>query len=380
MIHVGGAGGGHYFAYIKSFADEMWYKFDDANVSPLPENDLNRIFNEVAEEEKSKGKVAPPAAPPAAPPSIPTAPPSAPPIAPSGAPPVAPPTAPIVAPPTVSSTPALPKSPPLKPKATELLNVPANAYMLLYRKRSPVNMRTVDLSQVPNELKQEIEAEDDAFKLQKAELERQKNLTRIRVKHAEQVFTVEVKKDETFAQALIIVYDQLKLADSGIGLDRIRLRELDTLKNVSGRPFDTFSSDLVGSFNFPDNKNMILEVRPENEAFPEYDLNDLVFRVVELDQESKEFKDPVQVGVPQNASVKQLRAAIANKWNVTPMNVRMVFISDDSAMNLIKDEELLVGDLKLQKGFEIQAERCLNFTEGDSLILQKFHDSINIVP
>ena len=35
LIHQGGAFGGHYFAYIKSFEDGQWYNFNDSNVSKI---------------------------------------------------------------------------------------------------------------------------------------------------------------------------------------------------------------------------------------------------------------------------------------------------------------------------------------------------------
>ena len=35
MIHSGGAYGGHYYAYIKSFEDGKWYNFNDSSVTEL---------------------------------------------------------------------------------------------------------------------------------------------------------------------------------------------------------------------------------------------------------------------------------------------------------------------------------------------------------
>ena len=35
MIHSGGAYGGHYYAYIKSFEDGKWYNFNDSSVTLL---------------------------------------------------------------------------------------------------------------------------------------------------------------------------------------------------------------------------------------------------------------------------------------------------------------------------------------------------------
>ena len=39
MIHTGGAFGGHYFAYIKSFEDGKWYNFIDASVNEIKNED-----------------------------------------------------------------------------------------------------------------------------------------------------------------------------------------------------------------------------------------------------------------------------------------------------------------------------------------------------
>ena len=35
MIHSGGAFGGHYYAYIKSFEDGKWYNFNDSSVTEI---------------------------------------------------------------------------------------------------------------------------------------------------------------------------------------------------------------------------------------------------------------------------------------------------------------------------------------------------------
>ena len=43
MIHSGGAFGGHYYAYIKSFEDGKWHDFNDTTVAPL--KDEEEIFN-----------------------------------------------------------------------------------------------------------------------------------------------------------------------------------------------------------------------------------------------------------------------------------------------------------------------------------------------
>ena len=45
LIHSGGAFGGHYYTYIKSFDDNKWYCFNDSRVQEINVNDIpNNVF------------------------------------------------------------------------------------------------------------------------------------------------------------------------------------------------------------------------------------------------------------------------------------------------------------------------------------------------
>jgi len=46
MIHSGSAGGGHYYAYIKNFEDNLWYNFNDSYVSKIKESDIYKMFGD----------------------------------------------------------------------------------------------------------------------------------------------------------------------------------------------------------------------------------------------------------------------------------------------------------------------------------------------
>lgn len=39
-MHSGGAYGGHYYAFIKSFEDNYWYKFNDSSVTYMELEDV----------------------------------------------------------------------------------------------------------------------------------------------------------------------------------------------------------------------------------------------------------------------------------------------------------------------------------------------------
>lgn len=47
MIHSGGAYGGHYYAYVKSFEDGKWYNFNDSSVTEIvTEEELFKTFGD----------------------------------------------------------------------------------------------------------------------------------------------------------------------------------------------------------------------------------------------------------------------------------------------------------------------------------------------
>ena len=40
LVHRGGAFGGHYYAFIKSFENGKWYEFNDTNVTEMDPNTI----------------------------------------------------------------------------------------------------------------------------------------------------------------------------------------------------------------------------------------------------------------------------------------------------------------------------------------------------
>lgn len=44
LVHSGSAMGGHYYAYIKSLDDGKWYNFNDANVTTLSLEEIQKVY------------------------------------------------------------------------------------------------------------------------------------------------------------------------------------------------------------------------------------------------------------------------------------------------------------------------------------------------
>lgn len=53
-VRPGGAHGGHYYCYLKSPANGLWYKFNDSVVTLASEEEVQSTFGEDREEEKKK--------------------------------------------------------------------------------------------------------------------------------------------------------------------------------------------------------------------------------------------------------------------------------------------------------------------------------------
>jgi len=46
LVHSGSALGGHYYAYIKSFEDSLWYKFNDSEVTRMDPGEIKEVFGD----------------------------------------------------------------------------------------------------------------------------------------------------------------------------------------------------------------------------------------------------------------------------------------------------------------------------------------------
>lgn len=46
MVHSGGAMGGHYYSYIKSFENDLWYCFNDTTVDRISFSQVTKMFGD----------------------------------------------------------------------------------------------------------------------------------------------------------------------------------------------------------------------------------------------------------------------------------------------------------------------------------------------
>ena len=276
LIHTGGATGGHYFAYIKDFDSGKWLQFNDSNVQEIPSEDIDQWFSprtdpESKADDKKEQESAPKVA--AVPAPIPSAPANA---ALSkaqqqgdGGLDIGAAIAQNVKDKQQQKSAAQKMKEDAK-KRPRFLDPYGAAYMLMYRRiDSERNVMTVADEAIPQNVVEDIKAKDEIFAKQKAEYDRLRQFTTLKVHFDGAATAVMVKKKETMAKALDTVFEELKLAERGVAnVSCIRLRNMRVLNAVPLEPFDGDRlEELVESFKFHDPKHLLLETKGEEEEF-----------------------------------------------------------------------------------------------------------------
>ena len=222
LIHTGGATGGHYFAYIKDFDSGKWMQFNDSNVQEIPTEEIEKWFSPRVDSSDSKesegNQTANVTAVPAPIPTTETTP-SAP-TAPSAAVSVAQKQGNGL---DIAAAIAQNVADKQKKDVTQKIKDDAKkrprfldpygaAYMLMYRKvDNDRNVMTVSNDAIPQNVVDDIKEKDAIFAKQKAEYDRLRQYTTLKVHYDGKVSDVMVKKKETMHKALETIYDEMKL-------------------------------------------------------------------------------------------------------------------------------------------------------------------------
>jgi hypothetical protein len=263
MIHSGGAEGGHYYAFIKSFEKDKWFKFNDSSVTEISYEDICTVFGGAPPKNQTASASTGGATSQGGDDKIPPA-------------------------PVVSAA-----------KQAIHSSYSTNAYMVLYRLIDPSrNMKTVTSENIPETHLSWIQAENIEFDRLRAEHQKRLDNVALTVyydrsllpdggaeEEAKQkaassanphpsatdhmsTLTVNVDKHETLEKALSMVYE------AGI----TRGLRLSSLKCIRLRPFapqtgtkapswlPSSSQSTLEQLNFHHQKNVYLEVKPAAEV------------------------------------------------------------------------------------------------------------------
>lgn len=383
MIHSGGAMGGHYFAYIKSFDTGKWMKFNDASgtrhfgcaafcplmdcpVSVVEESEIELMFG--------------------------------------GAPPLKRTTTPAA----VDENGDAPAPLKIMPN-TAAGGFSTNAYMLVYRRCDPSsNVSVISDSEIPPVVRLQIEQENEDFRKEKAEYIKRRDAIYCTVWYSSnptetsapgdlKTFEVPTNKHQTLEQLLAETRTIAERDGVLSEADRdtpIRVRPMNVDTKTRGTPWTL--EDLKAKLcdlKFSPSKNLFLEkqiagIFPGDDEIPE-----MVLKIVRYEPNGDLFAPPVEIKLKIDATLLDLKQRIERLDSLRSIPIdqqRLFFLSTQDAAKGLPKEIISFGPkptleelrtVRLQATLSIFDGATLHLEPGvaetPSAVIQKFEEQRN---
>lgn len=282
MVHSGSASGGHYYAFIKSFTENQWYCFNDAQVSRVTYDEIRKTYGGGP----SRGGY-----------YIST---------------------------YASST---------------------NAYMLMYRQvDKQQNAVPMTPDQFPEHLKLLLEGMQEAEERERQQKELDRSMCKIKLfchhprKHTLQEMRLKVHKDATLEEATQIAHQIMGL-EGVVPLECCRLVMYDdcseslecSLEEVAHQPMGQILGGVKSTYPF----DLLLETRKPNETFQPYKIGGTTVKVHVVNVEANEIARAVVVRGLKTQTVEEFKAQVAQQLGLPSSNMRMVLENYHNSLELL---------------------------------------------
>ncbi|XP_011315103.1 ubiquitin carboxyl-terminal hydrolase 47 [Fopius arisanus] len=289
MIHSGSASGGHYYAYIKDFRTNEWLCFNDQNVTPITDEDIQKTYGGGPTRGYYSGAYS-------------------------------------------SST---------------------NAYMLMYRQiDSQRNCLPMEVDNFPNHI-QDLLVKMKEHEEERKPYDRPAQMYRIKiyVRHpventmkSRKLFSV---PDETLAELTEKAWKALDL-ENVVDLEQCRLATYDVLSATIDSTFDDQEQEPLGIILQEYSLDMLLEIRKKEEQFEQYEPGGLGTRVFHIDcVEEKIIDGPIYVRGYRAQTVKQYKEQVGEILNINPDKMVVVLQKYPSGVRVIMNN----GNQLVNEGF-----------------------------
>ncbi|KAM4720713.1 ubiquitin carboxyl-terminal hydrolase 47 isoform 1-T1 [Rhinophrynus dorsalis] len=271
MVHSGSAAGGHYYACIKSFADDQWYSFNDQHVSRITQEDIRKTYG------GSTGN---------------------------------------------------------RGYYSSAFASSTNAYMLMYRlKNTTRNAKFLEESEFPEHIKSLVQKEKDQEEHEKRQREIERNTCKLKlfcmhpVKQIMMENKLEVHKDKTMKEAVEIAYKIMDL-EGVIPLDCCRLVKYDEFHDYLERSYedeeDRSMGFLLGGVKSSYMFDLLLETKRPDQVFQSYKPGEVMVKVYVVDLKTETVAPPVSVRAYLSQSVLEFKQLISKNIDLPPDNMRVV--------------------------------------------------------
>ncbi|XP_015127215.1 ubiquitin carboxyl-terminal hydrolase 47 [Diachasma alloeum] len=277
MIHSGSASGGHYYAYIKDFRTNEWLCFNDQNVSPITDDDIQKTYGGGPTRGYYSGAYS-------------------------------------------SST---------------------NAYMLMYRQIDPErNCLPMEVNCFPKHI-QELLVKMKEHEEERKNYERSSQMYRIRVHvHHPVEKTIKSRRlfsayDETLADLMERAWKTLDLGNV-VDLDQCRLVTYDVMSDTIDSSFDDQDEETLGILLQQSSPDMLLEIRKKDEAFEKYEPGGLGTKVFHIDCVNKEILDgPIYVRGFRTQTLIEYKRQVGKILKINPERMVVALQNYPSGVRII---------------------------------------------
>ncbi|CAH2325585.1 ubiquitin carboxyl-terminal hydrolase 47 isoform X1 [Pelobates cultripes] len=271
MVHSGSAAGGHYYACIKSFADDQWYSFNDQHVSRITQEDIKKTYGGAT---ANRGYYSSAFA---------------------------------------SST---------------------NAYMLMYRlKNQAKNSKFLDVSEFPQHIKHLVQKEQEHEEQEKRQREIERNTCKLKlfcmhpVKQIMMESKLEVHKDKTLKEAVEIAHKIMDL-EGIVPLDCCRLVKYDEFHDYLERSYEDEEDKpmgcLLGGVKSSYMFDLLLETKRPEQVFQSYKPGEVMVKVCVVDLKTETVAPPLSVRAYLSQTVTEFKQLISKSTDLPPDNMRVV--------------------------------------------------------
>lgn len=334
LIHSGSANGGHYFAYIKSFENGKWYNFNDSSVQEIDEEAVKVMYG------GSSGEAG--------------------------------------------------------RSAYKSVNASTNAYMLMYRLVDPErNLMSVPDSMIPNDIRREVEEENEQFREEVRHKEREQQIAKVKVflpkirgDYSRTLsLDVELEKNATFIEAKKQIFAKaVELEDWSereSSIDNCRIREYDLIKRRPGKVVRSSSDDApISTLGIRNYSALTIQTKYPDEDWP-VEHQTLHLLISPLNPETKSFDQFLPRNVRGDQTLRELKqelsSVLGEKYPAELLNI--VTAPSDGIYNQYnaQDEDKRIdADLGIKNSDMVYVE-VLDNVHAPSVIVEKLHEMENMI-
>ena len=339
LVHSGAIAGGHYYVYIKDLDTNKWWNFNDSLVDEISEKEVREAWGGGTQTRVNYYGTKT----------------------------------------TIESC--------------------ANAYMLMYRKVTPIDAPSPlsppsgALSMLPGEaagkpagsngslfpsddmvpeyIRKEVTELLEAAEQKRKEEEERFNKLCLKIHWKGKVYPITTMRQKTYKQLLQQVWEELNVVSgvegaddnedfsdledpSIVPLDRVRLRVYNAYHKFAQEPFNVETKgDLsLEAIRISSYRELVVEVKGVEDVWEVYESDGFNLQLNQYDPETEDFKAPVSMRLPRTATLGDLRQRLAKLCPFGVENIRFLKLSLWSYAE-VKSEELRGDTLKLVSEFRL---------------------------